>query len=260
MRVLVSGEATLVVPALVSELVRRGHSVRLATTDAAELSRRWKRVEPFDGIGGAAAGCDAIVHNGCANLSEILEEAERASGFRRFALVTEEPPDESLFDDSRLGWMIVQHAPAYGPGDAVITPVLELVRSSPVVPAAGSEQRIRPIWHEDLAKAIVVLLERRDTARRTFAIAGSESITLNDLVDRLRKITAHNALRVSPPESLSTTLPDDTLSSPALLRDLGIHETPLDRGLRILADSHAEKPLEASGPAEREESAPERPA
>ncbi len=247
MRVLVSGDAGLVVSGLVAELLRRGHTVRVATPDAAELSRRWSRVEPFDGIGGAAAGCDAIVQAGRSKLLEVLAEAERESGFRRFALVTEERVDPALFDESRLGWLIVRHSTVYGPGDPVITPLLKLVRSLPLVPVVDRGQRIRPIWYEDLAKAAIVLLERRDTARQTFAIAGSEAVTLNDLVDRLRKITARKPLRVSLPASLekiAVSLPDESLPAPTLLRDVGIEETPLDRGLRILADSLPEKPLE----------------
>jgi len=250
MRVLVSGEPSPIVGGTIAELLRRRHSVRLLSSNAAEEAKRWKGVEPFDGIGGSSGACDAIVHLGSANLAEMVAEAERESGFRRFACVigSSDDPDLSPLDPSRLGWLVVRHSPVYGPADDVISPILKLVRSLPIVPVVErGEQKIRPLWYEDLARAIVALLERRDTARRTFEIAGSEWITMNELVDRLRKITARKPLRVSVPgalEVIAASFPPDSLASPVQLREIGIDETPLDRRLRMLADSQPEQFLD----------------
>ena len=249
MRVLVSGDAGPVVSGTIAELLRRGHSVRLRSPNAADEARRWNRVEPFDAIGGSAGGCDAIIHIGPGDADAMLAEAERESGFRRFAyVIASHAADPLSLDDSRIGWTVIRHSPVYGPGDELVSPVLKIVRSLPVVPVVErGEQRVRPIWYEDLARAVVALVERRDTARRTFAIAGSEWITVNELVDRLRKITARKPLRVPVPralERIAASFPDDTLASPMRLREFGVNETTLDRGLRILADALPEQFLD----------------
>ena len=207
----------------------------------------------------------------------ILAEAVRA-GVRRFIYISSLGADrgtseyhrskfaaEDLIERSGLAWTIVRPGSVYGPGDEVISTILKMVRALPAIPVIDNgAQLFQPIWFEDLGRAIVKMLEDDDAAHRVYDLAGSETTSLNDLIRRFGEITGRKPLRVPVPMPLasigakiaslavdvpvddvkltmlreSNVLPDST-SRP--LADLGITETPLDRGLRVLADSIPEQ-------------------
>ncbi|HKO57193.1 MAG TPA: hypothetical protein VJ276_15055 [Thermoanaerobaculia bacterium] len=114
----------------------------------------------------------------------------------------------------------------YGPGDEVIAPLLKMIRTMPVVPVADGDEPFRPIWYRDAGKALVRMLEGADFAD----LAGPETTTLKDVVRRLEDITDRHPLVVPVP--LGHALPE-VPDAPALR---GIDLTPLDEGLRMLAD------------------------
>jgi NADH dehydrogenase len=169
---------------------------------------------------------------GSGPLAEVVAEA---LGERGHEVCAEAPIDAVLQLDAacaapgaprtvRLGRGIV-----YGPADEVIAPLLKMVRTLPVVPVAEGDERIRPVWYRDAAKALVIALERGD---HSVELAGPEVTTLGDVVDKLRAITNRHPLTVPVP--LVHKLPEapdaDTLTP------LGIEATPLETGLRMLAD------------------------
>src|SRR6478735_3785641 len=111
MRILVTGGSGVVGVGTVTELVRRGHEVRLLARHARDDARQWANsVTPIEGdvtdpasIAGVADGCDAVVHIvgvveesppavtfervNVGGTRSILAEAERA-GTRRFVYVS----------------------------------------------------------------------------------------------------------------------------------------------------------------------------
>lgn len=166
-------------------------------------------------------------------------------------------------------WVVLRPGNVYGPGDEVISLLLKLVRVSPVVPAiGGGDHRFQPIWVEDLAEAIAESATRSDAARRALDLSGPELTSMNDLIDRLRTLTGRSPLRVPMPNFialfgaraaalLGLHIPLDAgqiqmleegniIASPeenALVSVFGIEATPLDEGLRRLADSLPEQEM-----------------
>ena len=71
----------------------------------------------------------------------------------------------------------------YGPGDGQISVMLRMVRGvSPIVPTVGSgDQAFQPIWWEDLAKALAIVVERDDLGGQALDLAGAEVTCQNDL-------------------------------------------------------------------------------
>jgi NADH dehydrogenase len=70
-----------------------------------------------------------------------------------------------------------------------------------VIPTIGDgNQQFQPIWHEDLADALVLALERDDVRCRVLEIAGPELTSQNDLVARFRTITARAPVQAPLPE------------------------------------------------------------
>lgn len=314
MRVLVTGGTGVVGTAAVTALVGKGHEVRLLSRHAERDARRWpKGVEPWPGdvaeagsLHQAADGCDAVLHlvaiveekppkatfqrvniDGTRNL---VAEAARA-GVRRFVYVSSLGADrgESHYHRSKLAgeeivrgyagdWLVVRPGSVYGPGDEQISLLLRLVRTLPAVPTIGDgEQRFQPVWHQDLAEALVQAVERSDLVAKTLDLAGPEVTCQRDLLDRLSRITDRSPVRIPLPEfatglgikalelagiespfnesQLTMLQEGNLLEDPAansLTTVFGVKATSLDAGLRLLADAQAEQtPREGVGSLKR---------
>ncbi|HEX6095181.1 MAG TPA: NAD(P)H-binding protein [Thermoanaerobaculia bacterium] len=225
---------------------------------------------------GAADGCDAVVHiAGIASekppevtfqavnvdgTRNVLAEAERA-GAKRFVYVSSLGADtgesayhkskreaEKLAEASGLAWTIVRPGNVYGPGDEVMSLILKMVRALPAVPMIDSgDQEFQPIWHEDLAKILAAVVERSDLAGQTLEAAGKEITTMSEVIEKFREITGRSPVRVPVPSALAQFGVDENMLT--MLKEqnvvrgknavevLGIDATPLDKGLRLLADA-----------------------
>jgi nucleoside-diphosphate-sugar epimerase len=303
MQILVTGGSGVVGVGTVTELLKRGHAVRLLARHATEDARQWPSgVTPLVGdvsdvssIRGAADGCDAVLHlagiveeappkvtyrrvnvEGTANM---VAEAERA-GVRRFVFVSSlgAPEGESDYHRSKReaeriverfvgNWTICRPGNVYGPGDGQISVMLRLVRGvSPIVPKVGSgDQTFQPIWWEDLAAALATVVERDDLAGQALDLAGGDVTCQNDLHERMGRITGRDVQSIPVPEMLASlgakavsmvgwkiplndaelqmlregnTIPEGGQNG---LDILGITPTPLDEGLRKLAELQPEQ-------------------
>lgn len=216
----------------------------------------------------------------------MLREAERA-GVGKFLYVSSLGADrgESAYHRSKRkaevlvqayehGWMILRPGNVYGPGDEVISLLLKMVRSLPAVPVIdGGDQEFQPIYAADLGKALAQAVERHDLLRRALDLAGPDRTSMRDLVDRLSRITNRSVVKVPVPGALAglaaraasaigvdIPLGDDQLrmlaegsviadpSHNALLAIFKVTPTPLDEGLKQLADAQPEQlPSEGVG-------------
>ena len=302
MKVLVTGGSGVVGQAAVTELVRAGHSVRLLSRNAAEDSLQWHGVESWPAsltdqaaLRGCAEGCDLVLHvagivdedpplvtfenTNVQGTRSILREAER-SQVGRFIYVSSlgaeagESPyhrskrrAEDIVRNFAGGWIILRPGNVYGPGDEVVSLLLNMVRTLPVVPVIGSgDDKFQPIWVEDLAAAIMSCVNRPDLHGRVLDLAGAEQTSINDLLARLAEITGRNPARVPIPsfiasagaslagllgaklpinENQLTMLSEENVihvpGGNALVGVLHITPTTLDSGLRKLADVQPEQ-------------------
>jgi uncharacterized protein YbjT (DUF2867 family) len=241
MQILVTGGSGVVGVGAVTELLKRGHSVRLLSRHANEDARQWPSgVTPIVGdvsdvgsIRCAAERCDAVLHvagvveeappkvtfrrvnvEGTANM---VAEAERAE-VRRFvfvsslgALAGQSDYHRSKREAERIverfvgNWTIVRPGNVYGPGDGQISVMLRLVRGvTPIVPTIGSgDQTFQPIWWEDLAEALATVVERDDLSGQGLDLAGEEVTCQNDLHERLGRITGRAVQSIPVPEMLA---------------------------------------------------------
>ena len=311
MRILVTGGTGIIGQQTVETLLRRGHDVTLLSRNAERDAERFgpgvsawpATVTEPEAIAGSADRCDIVVHiagiareeppeltfervnvEGTRNL---LREAER-SAVRRFVYVSSLGADRGASDYHRSKraseelvrqyageWVIVRPANVYGPGDEVLSTLLEWVRTSPVVPVIGTGAHVfQPIWCGDVAAALAAVAEREDVAGRVLEIAGPDRTTLDDMLDRLVRLTGRRPVRVPVPAAAvsagiaaatalgvdlpvtgsqlqmlleGNVIPDDAEN--ALTERLGLAATPLDEGLRKLATGAPDQlPDEGFGP------------
>lgn len=165
------------------------------------------------------------------------------------------------------GWIILRPGNVYGPGDEVVSLLLTMVRTLPVIPVIGTgDDKFQPIWVEDLAAAIMQCVQRTDLHGRVLDLAGNEITSTNDLLNRLEEITGRDPARLPVPgflagagatiagmlgarlplnESQLTMLSEGnfirTPGGNALTGVLKITPTPLDSALRKLADAQPEQ-------------------
>lgn len=303
MRILVTGGSGVVGVATVTELLRRGYTVRLFTRHAKEDARQWpERVEPHEGdvaepdaLRGAADGCAAVIaaagivtESGPEATFEsvnvqgtrnVVSEAERA-GVARLVYISslgadtgESPYHVSKREGERiaLGFAgdatVVRLANVYGPGDEVISLLVKMIRTLPVVPTIdGGADVFQPIWVGDAAAAIANCLERADLAGRSLDVAGPDTTCMNDLIERVCGITGRTpptvpvtggmvVLGAKLASIIGVHIPLDrgqitmleegnVIKAPAgnaLDALLGVEPTPLERGLKLLADALPEQ-------------------
>ncbi|HEX3534653.1 MAG TPA: NAD-dependent epimerase/dehydratase family protein [Gemmatimonadaceae bacterium] len=302
MKVLVTGGTGVVGQAAVTEILAGGHIVRLLARNAAEDARQWPAgVEPWPAnigdqseLRGCAEGCDLVIH--AAGIMEetgqltyesinvdgtrnVLREAERCKVGRFIYLSslgaeTGDSPyhrskrrAEDLVRNFAGGWIILRPGNVYGPGDDVVSLLLTVVRTFPVVPIIGTgEDKFQPIWVEDLAAVLSECVRRVDLHGRVLELAGEEKTCLNDLLDRMSEITGRSPARIPIPPFLASAgstiagllgarLPinesqlmmlseGNVIETPGgngLTSVFHIAPTPLDRGLRKLADGLPEQ-------------------
>jgi NADH dehydrogenase len=304
MRVLVTGGTGVVGHGLIPALQGRGHQVRLLTRHADHDVREWRGVEPWEAdvmdpasLLHAADGCGTVVHvTGIQTESppeitfqkvnvdgtrRVVEEAERAevpqlvyvsslgaergrSGYHRSKLEAEE-----FVRRFSRSWVVLRPGNVYGPDDPVVSPLLQMVRSLPLLPVVGGDKRFQPIWYEDLGGAIAETIGRYDLGGGTLELAGPDVTTVGELVERLKSLTSRSPRRISVSQRVAAAgaklaeklsldgsftritgleLPLDTSqltmleeesfilpgSQNALQEVLGVTPTPLDEGLRRL--------------------------
>lgn len=304
MKVLVTGGTGVVGTAAVRALLAAGHTVRLFSRHAAQDAARWEGhdVEAHPGtvasvgeVNGAAEGCDAILH--IAGIAEenppeatferinvdgtrnLLLEAERA-GVARLVYVSSLGAERGRSDYHRSkyqaeqiirafsrDWLICRPGNVYGPGDEVVSFLLQAIRTAPAVPVIdGGDQSFQPLYAEDLGAALALAVERRDLKNQVLLLAGPEVTTTQDLLDRLARLTGKDPVRVPVPSPLAALgaqvaslvgvrVPLDQNKVDMLLEEnvippgevnaltdvLGVQATPLDEGLRRLANQQPEQ-------------------
>ena len=136
-------------------------------------------------------------------LRSVVETAKGA-GARRFVLMSalgtsERTKDltpyfaskwrmEQAVKDSGLQHVIFRPSFIFGQGGGALKTFQRVVRLSPVTPVFGAgDQRIQPIWIEDVAEYFAAAIDRPDAANRTFELGGPDIVTYEELYDRIKR-------------------------------------------------------------------------
>ena len=169
----------------------------------------------------------------------LLDEARRA-GVRRFVHMsalgtTEETKDivpyygakwdmEQAVRGSGLPHVIFRPSFVFAPDGGILPTFRKLAKLTPVTPIAGSgEQRLQPIWADDLAACFVRALDDDGVKNRTLELGGPDVVSWNTLWERLKQ-----ALGVRRP---SLHVPMSLMRANALVTERLPGNIPLTRDL-----------------------------
>ena len=101
---------------------------------------------------------------------------------------------------------LLRPALVYGPGDHFFTRFAPLAQSAPAIPLiGGGRTRFQPMHVEDVAEAIVRILEQPGTAGRTFELGGKEVVSFRELIERLCQAFGRKPWLVSIPFPIAET-------------------------------------------------------
>ena len=238
--ILVTGGTGFVGPKIVHRLRAEDRPVRCLVRDpdrahalaawGCELTRG--DVTDLVSIRRAAEGCEVVVHlvaiiqgkpeqfervmvQGTRNVVEAAKEA----GIRRFvhmsALGTsEETKDLSLYFGSKwqmeqtvkgsgLEHVIFRPSFVFGKGGGALKTFQRLVRLSPVIPVFGAgDQRVQPIWIDDVAEYYAAAIDRPEAAGRIFELGGPDIVTYEELYDRIKRVLGKRRPKLHVPFGL----------------------------------------------------------
>jgi NADH dehydrogenase len=258
----VTGATGFVGPAVANAIVDAGHEVRVlerkpgAWKDAGIRCQEAAQGDMTDAasLERATAGVDVVVHlvairqgrpeqfqrvmiEGTRNLVAAAKQA----GVNRFVLMsalgtTEETKDlvpyygakwqeEQDVKASGLEHVIFRPSFVFGPGGGILPTFRKLAKLAPVTGIIGSgEQRIQPIWLDDVGAYFAAAVDKPEAANRTFELGGPDVVSWNEFWRRLR---ATLGIRRRP----TMHLPVGLMMIPAALTERLPGNIPLTRDL-----------------------------
>ena len=192
-------------------------SAALVSADVHDPAQLTKLMEGRD----AVVNLIAILHGSQAQFGRIhvellrtLVAACRANGVRRIVHVSALGVDsanpsqylrskaegEQVLKHADLDTTILRPSVIYGEKDRFLNLFARLLAFAPVFPLACAKARFQPVWVEDVARAILVCLERPETAGLTIECAGPDIFTLAELVRLAGRWSGHERPVLSLPQ------------------------------------------------------------
>jgi uncharacterized protein YbjT (DUF2867 family) len=221
MKVLVTGGTGFVGPHVVRALADAGHELKLLVRDSARS--RELPGQPVVGemtssanLRSAVEGVEAVVHlvairqGAKEQFERVMEQgtrdlvaAAKDAGVSRFILMSalgtgEDTKDlvpyyhakweeEQAVKGSGLDHVIFRPSFVFGRDGGILPTFRKLAKLTPVTPIIGSgEQKIQPIWVDDVAAYFAKGVDLPTAANRTFELGGPDAVSWNEFWQRLK--------------------------------------------------------------------------
>ncbi len=105
---------------------------------------------------------------------------------------------ETVLHNAGLQLTILRPSVIFGAEDKFLNLFADLQAVAPFMPLAGSGTRFAPVWVGDVARAVVVCLQKLDTVGQTYELCGPDVMTLGELVQRAGQWAGVNEGRGRP--------------------------------------------------------------
>ena len=146
---------------------------------------------------------------------------------------------EQVAKGSSLEHVIFRPSFVFGEDGGALQTFKRLARLSPVTPIVGSgEQRIQPIWVDDVAAYFEAAIDKPEAAGRTFELGGPDIVTWNELWELLKKTLGVRRPSVHVPARLMRAQAAllERLPNPPVTRD---QLTMLEAGDNVVSNDDA---------------------
>ena len=242
--ILITGATGYIGRHLVARLVAQGERPRCLVRDISRAKRILPadKVELVEGattspdsLGAAVQGVDTIVHaafltadrkqstgneyektnvQGTANLIKVAKKAgvKRIIEIGGLGTKPDKPGSymqgrylaEKMLKESGLDWTIIQPSVLFGKNAPFIKGLVDLIRTSPVVPLiGGGKTMFQPIYVEDVVTVLIKVLEDpTGTTNRTYTIGGPVYYSFTQIIDVLLKTMHKQRIKVPAPTTL----------------------------------------------------------
>jgi NADH dehydrogenase len=268
MKVFVTGATGFVGPAAANAIVDAGHDVRVLERKPGAWKKAGIRcqeavqgdvTEPAS-LRRAVQDADVVVHlvairqGGPEDFERImvggtrnLIAAAKEAGVGRFVLMsalgmTEETKDIVPYYDAKwsqeqdlkasgLEHVIFRPSFIFGRDGGILPTFRKLARVAPVTGIIGSgEQRIQPIWIDDIGAYFARSVDKPEAANRTFELGGPDVVSWNEFWQRLRAVLG---IRRRP----TMHLPVGLMKVPAAVTERLPGNIPLTRDLLTMLET-----------------------
>ncbi len=110
---------------------------------------------------------------------------------------------EDLVREAFDGATILRPSVVFGAGDDFTNKFACLTSVAPALPLLdGGASRMQPVWIEDLADAIVAIIERPDHQGKIWEFGGPEALPLKEIIGAILKVTERSCFIAPLPESM----------------------------------------------------------
>jgi len=224
MKILVTGATGFTGKRVLPLLMKRGEVFIFArkTSDLRQIQElnlpvRYGDLSDFSSLEKALDGMDGILNlsslvlGGIEEMVKILERntVKRALFVSTTAIFTNLPAQskkirlhaENAVQNSNLDWTIIRPTMIYGaPDDRNMIRLLKFLKISPLVIVPGDGRGLqRPIFVEDLARAIVDAYFNPNTYKKSYNVSGKEALTFDEVIDTAARAMGKNPLKIHIP-------------------------------------------------------------
>ena len=107
---------------------------------------------------------------------------------------------EELIRNSATSWTILRPTMIYGTErDRNISRLIRFIRRTPAVPLVAPDALQQPVHVDDVASAVIGVLERQQTERRAYDLSGGRAVTLREMVQAIVRALQLRRLLITLP-------------------------------------------------------------
>lgn len=129
-----------------------------------------------------AAGCRKTGVRRFLHVSALGADPSGASGYQRSKAAGEAAIQAEFASYPEGAYTIFRPSVVFGPEDNFMNLFARLAKWLPVIPLAGAQARLQPVYVHDVAAAMANALENSATYGKTYPLAGVSQYTLAELV------------------------------------------------------------------------------
>jgi len=167
-------------------------------------------------VGAFEGDLDAIQGSGAGRVAGIAKDAG-AAAFVQISAIGADPESairyqhskgvgENAVADAFPGATIIRPSILFGEDDAFLNMFGNLIASIPALPVFAPDAKLQPVFVDDVAAAIIAVLENPALAGKTYEVAGPDVVTMLELNEKIAAAQDRNRGFLPLPDFVGRTI------------------------------------------------------